>query len=830
MKNDLVKKILPHIIAILIFLVVALIFCKPALEGNVLNQHDIVGWKGMAQSAFDYKEKNGHFPLWNTNVFAGMPNYMIAMEGKSVLPNFNKILALGLPEPANFFFLCSICFYILCLAMGLKPAVGIFGGLGFAFATYNPIIIAAGHITKMFAIAYMPLLMAGLISTFEKRYWIGLALSTLGTYLLLGANHPQISYYFFLIAGFVTIAYLVKWIMQKEWKHIGIAFGITVVAAGVGLLTTSLALMTSTEYAKTTIRGGTNVSIQGDSVTTSKKEGLDTRYAFQYSLGKGEELTLLMPNVFGGSRSAAADENSHVIEKLTGRGMPEANAAQLAGNFGKFWGDPESTGGGPFYSGVIICLLALIGFILYKHPVRWGLLAAGVFGVLMAMGKYFPGFSMFLFEHMPLYSKFRSPTIAMVIPQFILPMVAMAAMHLVFFRDKSQELLKADFKKILYGIGGLAALLILLYLMFDYGSPVLDSQIMSYKFDQSGNDELNRLIVAGLKEDRRGLFGGQLLRTLGFMALVLAILWLYMKNTLKPVVAAGILIAVSLIEMAMVDKAYLNEDNYRSKDELAAETATKTQIDEQILTDKDPHFRVFDAGQGRFNAGDYHAPTFHRTLGGYHPAKLRIYQDLIERYLYGEDNRQILNMLDAKYIIAQNPQNGQQQLYTNTDAFGAAWLVKNVQIVKDDATELQSLGTANLKETAFIQDAFAKSLVQPQWDSTASIKLAKYDADEIEYNFEATTPQFAVFSEIYYPLGWNAYLDGNKVDYVKTNYALRGMSVPAGKHTIRFVFEPATYKKGVTLSLIGSIAVLILVLGGLFMAWKQSKKTAVVKA
>lgn len=826
MKNDLVKKILPHIIAILIFLIVSVIFCRPALDGNVLNQHDIVGWKGMAQSAFDYKEKHGHFPLWNTNVFAGMPNYMIAMEGKSVLPNLNKVLALGLPEPASFFFLCSICFYILCLAMGLKPVVGIFGGLGFAFATYNPIIIAAGHVTKMYAIAYMPLLMAGLISTFEKRYWIGLTLSTLGTYLLLGANHPQISYYFFLIAGFVTIAYLVQWIKQKEWKHIGIAFAITAVAAGAGLLTTSLALLTSTEYAKTTIRGGTNVEIQGDSVVANKKEGLDTGYAFEYSLGKGEELTLLMPNAFGGSSRAAADENSHVIEKLTGRGIPEANATQLAANFGKFWGDPRSSGGGPFYSGVIICLLALIGFILYKHPVRWALLAAGIFGILMAMGKYLPGFNMFLFEHMPLYSKFRSPTIAMVIPQFILPMVAMIAMHLVFFRDKNQELLKTDFKKILYGIGGLAALLIILYLLFDYGSPVLDSQIMSYKFDQSGSDEINRLIIAGLKEDRRGLFGGQLLRTLGFMALVIGVLWLYMKNTLKPVIAAGILIAVSFIEMAMVDKTYLNEDNYRSKDELAAETATKTAIDEQILADKDPHFRVFDAGQGRFNAEDYHAPTFHRTLGGYHPAKLRVYQDLIQRYLYGEDNRQVLNMLDAKYIIVQNPQNGQQQVYTNADAFGAAWLVKNVQIAKDDVTELQSLGTANLKETAFVQEAFAKNLVQPQWDSTASIKLTKYDADEIEYSFEAATPQFAVFSEIYYPLGWNAYLDGNKVDYVKTNYALRGMSVPAGKHTIKFVFEPATYKKGVTLSLIGSIAVLILVLGGLFMTWKQSKKNA----
>lgn len=829
MKNDLVKKVLPHVIAILTFLIISVIFCKPALEGNVLNQHDIIGWKGMAQSAFDYKEKHGHFPLWNTNVFAGMPNYMIAMEGKSVLPNFNKILALGLPEPANFFFLSGICFYILCMALGLSPFAGVFGGLAFAFATYNPIIIAAGHITKMFAIAYMPLLLAGLIATYRKHYWIGLSLTTLGTYLLVGANHPQISYYFFLTAGFITLAYLYKWITEKDWKHIGIAMGITAISAVAGLLTTSLSLLTSTEYAKTTIRGGTNISIQGDSVKTHKTTGLDTAYAFQYSLGPGEELTLMMPNAFGGSLKAQPNENSHVIEKLTSRGVPESSAYQLASQLSPFWGDPNSSGGGPFYAGVIVCLLALIGLILYKHPLRWGLLAVTIFAVLMAMGRYLPGFNMFLFKNLPLYSKFRSPTIAMVIPQLVLPLLAVLAIHVIFFRDQARELLKADFKKVLYGIGGLAALLILIYLLMDYSSP-LDAQIMSAKIGNDGSDELNRLIIAGLKEDRKALFGASLLRTIGFMALLLGVLWLYIKDVLNPVIAVITLTAVSFIEMAVVDKTYLNEENYRSKDELTAETATKTSIDEQILQDKDPHFRVFDAGYARFSASDFHAPTFHRTLGGYHPAKLRIYQDLIERYLLGNDNPEILNMLDAKYIITTNPQTGQQSLISNPNAYGAAWLVKNVRIVKDDVEEIQSIGSANLKETAFVQNSFAKDVTQPQWDSSASIKLTKYDADEIEYSFNAASPQFAVFSEIYYPLGWNAYIDGKKADYVKTDYVLRGLSIPAGQHTIKFVFEPETYKKGVTLSLIGSIAVLVLILLGFFMSWKNSRTTSTVKA
>ncbi|MET0466922.1 MAG: YfhO family protein [Chitinophagaceae bacterium] len=827
MKNDLVKKILPHIIAVLIFLIVSVIFCKPALDGNVLNQHDIVGWKGMAQSAFDYKEKNGHYPLWNTNVFAGMPNYMIAMEGKTVMPNMNKVLALGLPEPISFFFLACISFYILCLSFSLRPIVGIFGALAFAFATYNPIIISAGHVTKMYAIAYMPFLLAGLINTYEKRYWLGLALTTLGTYVLLNANHPQISYYFFIAAAIITISYLVIWIRQKEWKHLGIAFGITLLAAIAGMATTALSLMTSTEYAKATIRGGTNVAIKGDSVTVNKTDGLDTEYAFSYSLGRGEELTLLMPNAYGGSRRDPASDDSHVIERLTAMGVPESGAMQLSGQlssqFGRFWGDPNSSGGGPFYSGVIVCILALLGFVLYKHPLRWGLLAIAVLGVMMAWGRFFIGFNMFLFENLPLYSKFRSPSIAMIIPQFIIPIAAVFGLQLLFFRNNAQELLKADFKKILYSLGGLAGLLIILYLMMGYSAP-FDADILEGLKQNTGKDEVGRAVVAGLKQDRKALFGAQVLRTIGFIALTLGLIWAYMKNILKPVIAVALFTLIAFIDLFVVDKKYLNDENFRSKDEEVAQTATPTAIDQQIFADKDPHFRVFNAGNERFSASDYHYPTFHRTLGGYHPAKLRIYQDVIERYLYGEDNRQILNMLDAKYIATVNPQTGQPLLLPNPNAYGAAWLVKTVQMVTDDAAELQAIGRTNLRDTAIVQASFAKNIAQPQWDSAATLTLSKYDADEIEYNFNAATQQFAVLSEIYYPLGWNAYIDGNKVEYVKTDYALRGLSIPAGKHTIKFVFEPGSYKKGLTISFTASILVLILILGGLFMAWKQSKK------
>ncbi|MGC4103707.1 YfhO family protein [Ferruginibacter sp.] len=829
MKNELLKKAVPHIIAIVIFLIISLIFCKPALEGNELNQHDIVGWKGMAQSAFDYKAQHGHFPLWNTHVFSGMPNYLIAMEGRSILPDLNKVLGLGLPQPVNFFFLSCICFYILCLSLRLRPVVGIFGALAYAFATYNPIIIAAGHVTKMFAIAYMPMLFAGLILTYTKRYWLGLAVTTLGAYLLLIANHPQITYYFFIIAGFVTLAYLFVWIKGKEWKHIGMAAGITVIAVLAGLLTTALSVLTTSEYTKATMRGGKNVEINGTEVKQVETKGLDTAYAFDYSLGKGEALTVIMPNSFGGSARNFYDENSKVVSKLVDKGVPENTAAQISSSITKFWGHPRSTAGGPLYAGVVVCLFALLGLVLYKHPLRWALLAVSIIGVMMALGSNLVGFNLFLFENLPLYNKFRAPSITMVILQLTIPVLAVLGLHTLFFRDNARELLKTDFRKILYAFGGLFVFLSLLYMMINYGSPI-DAGLSANLQQMGADNEIIRIIISALKEERKSMFGGQLLRTLGFMALVLAAIWAYMKNILSPVIAVGILAAVTLIDQVIVDKAFLSEENYRPKDEMAAEISTKNAIDDQILADKDPHFRVYDASNVRFSAEDYHASTFHRSIGGYHPAKLRIYQDIIERYLSGGDPSQVLNMLNVKYVIIPGQQqNAPPTLVPNSQAYGPAWFVKTLKVVKDAAEEIQTIGITNLRDTAILQQAMTKGITPPQYDSAATLTLTKYDNDAIEYSSNAATPQFAVFSEIYYPFGWNAYLDGKKVDYVKTDYALRGMQVPAGKHTIRFVFEPTAVSKGRTLSFIGSFLVAIFVLGGLFMHWRstnQKKQTA----
>ncbi|HUR67197.1 MAG TPA: YfhO family protein [Chitinophagaceae bacterium] len=822
MKNPLLKTLLPHGIAILVFLLISVLFCKPVLDGNMLNQHDIIGWKGMAQNSFEHKEKTGHLPLWNTNLFSGMPNYQVTMESKNVLHPVTNFLLFTLPNPINFFFLACVCFYILSLVFGARPIVAMFGAIAYAFVTYNPVILSAGHESKMWAITFMPLVMAGLISIFGKRYWLGLALTAFGTYIQIGVNHFQISYYFFLIAAAVTISYLVIWIKQKDWKHIGMALGITAIAGMVGVAGNALTLLTTNEYTKYTMRGGKDVAINDGKVVAAKTKGLDTSYAFEYSLGKAEATVVLMPEAFGGSSSKTLDEDSKVVDKLVTRGAAETNAIQIASSLPRYWGGIDPSTSGPPYIGIITCLLALIGFVLYKNPLRWGLLAVSVLAILMAWGRYLPGFNTFLFNTLPLYNKFRAPSMAMVITQFTFPLMAVLTLQYVLFRDNSRELLKADFKKILYAAGGLIALLGLIYLTNDYSSPI-DKLIQGNKWDNSGTDEVGRLIVSGMKQDRKAMLGGQIFRTLAYTLLVLGILYMYIRNVFKPVIAVILLLAITSIDLFVVGKRYLSDDRYVSKDEMTSTNFTASPIDQEILKDKDPNFRVF------YLSGDAFAESrtsyFHKSVGGYHPAKLRIYQDVIEKYL-AVQHPGVLNMLNTKYFIAQDPQTGQARYILNDKAFGPCWFVKNVKLVPDRASALLALDSTNLRDTAIVESSLGKSVTEPQWDSASSIRLTKFDNDEIEYEANCSGPQFAVFSEIYYPAGWNAYVDGKKSDYVNTNYILRGLSIPAGKHTVKFIFEPSSYKKGSSISFIASILVLLFFLGGLFMAWREYRKRA----
>lgn len=820
MNSPLLKKLFPHIIAIVVFIIVAALFCKPALEGNVLNQDDVTKWKGIAQNSFDYKEKNGHFPLWNPNLFSGMPNYQIAMQGKSVLPDMMKILSLGLPKPLNFFFLACVAFYILCLALRVRPIIAMLGGLAYAFSTYNAVVISAGHDTQMFATAFMPLLLAGLILTFEKKYWLGLAVTTLAAYLQVGSNHLQITYYFFLVAAAVTICYLIIWIRKKEWKHIIVAGSITAIAGLIGLAGSAMTLMTTAEYTKYTMRGGKSIDLgknRGDTVKIAKTSGLDTGYAFEYSLGKAESFTLLMPNAFGGDSYKHLSGKSKVISKLVKAGVDEGTAQQLATEqLPRYWGELPFTAG-PAYLGVFICLLGLIGFVVVKNPLRWGLLAITLLGIILSWGKNFAGFNTFLFERLPLYNKFRAPSMAQVIPQLTITIVAILALQYLLYNEKSKELLQANFKKILYATGGLFVLLGLMYVMMDY-SAGYDNEMLQGFAQQDKSGTVGRAVVQGLKADRQAMFGGQLLRALLFALILVGLLYFYMKGKIKAIVVAVSILVIGSAELLLTSKPYLPDEKYVSADELRSEHFVPTQSEQIIQKDTDPNFRVFNSGVNP--VFDARTSSFFKSISGYHPARLRLYQDVLDRYLSRENvNPAVLNMLNAKYFIIYNQQSRSESVIPNPEAYGNCWLAKSIKVVNGPVEEFNALQNNNLRDTVVVDSSCRANAITP--DSAATIKMTKFDNDAIEYESNANSPQFAVFSEIYYPKGWNAYIDGKLTEYCKVNYLLRGLSLPAGKHNVKFVFEPASVTKGRSIMFIASILIIILFIGGIYMHFRE---------
>lgn len=822
MKNFDWKKLLPHVFAIGIFLIVALIYCKPALEGKVLQQTDIVNWKGMAQNAFEYKESHGNFPLWNTHLFSGMPNYQVAMENKSFLIDFNKIFSLGLPKPVNFFFLACLCFYILCMALETNVMIAVLGSLAYAYSTYDPIIISVGHDTKMTAIAYMPALLAGLLLLYKKKYVIGLMVTALFASIEIAANHPQINYYFIIIAGFMTIAFIVKWIRENRWKHMFTALGLAILGGLIGVGNSAVSLLTTSEYAKYTMRGGKTLETSGTELKQVKTTGLDVDYALSYSIAKSEFLTFLMPNAFGGSSSETFDENSKVVSALTEKNVPENNAIQIAAQLPRYWGGIVPSTSGPVYFGAIICILFIIGLVAVKDEYKWWILAATVFSLMLAWGSYFLGFNEFLLKYLPLYNKFRAPSMALVIPQLLFPLMAVLCLQQIFFTHNSKQELQQNFKKILYVIGGVFAVLILMYLFNDYSS-ANDQQIIKGFAGQTGNDELGRSVIKGMIEERKSMFVGGIFRALLFAGVTLGALFLYIKGILKPAIIVTAFILINTIDLFAVDTKYLSSDNYVDADSYQADNFNPTAADTEILKDKDPHYRVYNLSPDRFQ--ESLTAYYHRCIGGYHPAKLRIYQDLIENQL-SKSNMSVLNMLDTRYfLVPSQQQRNQYTVQRNDSAMGAGWFVKEVKFVNGPVEEIKSLDNFDPAKTAFVDNSF-KSVVSPVTaaDSSAKITLVSYDNDDVKYSTSSRSNQFAVFSEIYYPAGWNAYIDGKKANYCKTNYVLRGMSVPAGNHSVEFKFEPSAYYTGQMLVYIANALLWISIIASLLFWWQQQQK------
>ncbi len=804
MKNIQWKTLLPHAIAVGIFLLVAIIYCKPAIEGKVLAQTDVIHWKGMAQDMYNYKETHGHFPLWNNNLFGGMPGYQVTLEAYAPIPIMflHNVFMLYLPKPIGYFFLLCIAFYFLTQVVGAKPWLGILGGIAYAYATYGPIIVSVGHDTKMQAMGYLPALLAAIWLIFHKKYLWGAALTALFSALLIGMNHLQVTYYFLLVAGFMTIGFVIHWIKGKQYKELALSILIAIGAGAVGVCFNMVTLATTNDYAKATMRGG-QLSIDSTG-KSSKTNGLSIEYAFTYgSYGKAETFTYLIPGIYGGPTelSSGSEVSKFAVEK----GIPEDQLLPLASRY-TYWGD-QPANAGPVYLGAIICFLFLFGMVYLKTWHKWWILAICALAILMSWGKNFQGLNTFLFHYLPLYNKFRAPSIILVIPQLLFPLVAIMTLQQFLFDETNKAQALSKLKTTLYVTGGLFAVAIIFYVSFNYTNSN-DEGLKNYFAQLFGGkqEEANALFKA-LIADRKSIFGADLLRSLLLVASAVALLWLTAKNKIKAMYTLIAMMLLCSFDVLSVGKRYLNDNNYQDAETINDNYFKPTAIDLEIMKDTS-HPRVFNITQ-QDPFADAMTSYFHRSVGGYHPAKLSIYDDMYTRQLRKQPlNIQVLNMLNTKYIIVPGQQNGQPMLQINQGALGQAWFVKNILYVKDAGAAMKALDTVNPKDTAIVEEKFKTEIAfTPMADSTATIHLIKNDNDLITYQSNSQTNQFAVFSEIFYDRGWKAYIDDKETAILQTNYVLRGLAIPGGNHNIRFEFKPSSYYNSNKAS-IGSAAII----------------------
>ena len=856
MKQINFKKVLPHLVAVVIFLLLSVFLNKPALQGKVVQQNDVIQWKAMAQQSFEFKEKHGHFPKWTNSMMSGMPTFQIALGPEDPifihLEHVQQILSLGLPKPVFYLFIAALCFYLLCIVIGVNPWIAILGGIAYAYSSYDAVLIAGGHDTKLMSMAYAPAVLAGLQLIFKQKYWIGCAVLLTSGVLLLSQNHQQIVYYTLLMAIFMTIPFIIKCIKEKKVKHLIIA-GIMSIGIGAVILgTMAFTYWPTYEFSKETMRGGRSELTQKDKKNETKG-GLDKDYAFQWSYGKAETMTLLVPNAFGGSSGEGLGEDSKAIGVLQENiqrspqspGISQEMAQQIGQSTHMYWGELLSTQG-TVYLGAIVCLLFLFGAFFSKSEHRWWLVAITLFGIVLSWGKNFEAVNYFLFDHLPFYKKFRAPSMALVIPQ--LSVALLGVIFLNEFVKTEKEKLWQLCKKCLYVTGATVAVLGLFYFFSDFSNTATGELRKSINEALQGKgSDFTRSYFSALKTDRQAFYLSDMWRTLGFIFVLMAALFLFSKNKIKPAVLYGALILFCIIDLFGVSKRYLKEENFIDAAELEY-SYTDSRADLQLKSDTG-YYRVLNlafAGANGYEVSvnntfnDALASYKHNTIGGYSPAKLGLYQDLIERQIYNniqawgknpsaKDSFPVLNMLNMKYVIVPDQQNPKQtSAIQNPFAMGNCWLVKEVKFVKNADEEMNALNSFNPADIAFVDDRFKATVpFTPVYDSTANIKLIENKNDAIKYEFNGASNQFAVFSEIYYPNGWEAFIDGKKTPYCKTDYALRGLAIPAGKHTIEFVFDPASVRTGEKISRYFHLFSVLLVFLCLFMAWKKNKRKTV---
>lgn len=812
MKNINFRQALPYLSAIVIFIVISLTYFSPLLEGKKLKQQDITQFKGMSKEIVDFRDATGQEALWTNSMFGGMPAYQISVKYKgNVLRYVDQLMQLYLPQPAGMVFLYMIGFFILLLVLKVDKWLAIAGAIAFAFSSYLFIIFEAGHNSKAHAIGYMAPVLAGIILTYRGRYLAGGILAAIALSLELLTNHLQITYYLMLIAGVFVITELISSIRGKQLPGFAKATGMLIIASIFAVATNITNIWATYEYGKETIRGKTELT----SEKSNRTSGLDKDYATGWSYGKMETFTLLIPNFNGGSSQGALSETSNTYKALKANNVDDNQAQKIIKALPLYWGTQPGVAG-PVYIGAIIMFLFVFALFAVDNKFKWWLLAATILSILLSWGKNFMPLTNFFMHYVPGYNKFRAVSMTLVMAEFCIPLLAVLGLQKVF----SGEIDKKKLLKYLYYSLGIAGGISLFFALvgssiFDFISPS-DEQYKSYFPDW---------LIAAIREDRAAILSADAFRSLAFILLAGAAIWAMINEKIKMPVFFTALILLILVDMWSVDRRYLNNDSFVSK-RVDAVPFQPSLADQIIMKDKDPDFRVFNQTVGNPFA-DASTSYFHKSLGGYHGAKLRRYQELID-YQLSKGNMNVYNMLNTKYFIVPDQKGGQPQMQINMQALGNAWFVNNAHMVNNADEELNALTDFVPNETAIYDKRF-ENQVKGHFiskDTLGKISLTDYKPNHLVYKSETTKEQLAVFSEIYYKDGWNAYIDGKPAPYFRADYVLRAMIVPAGNHVIEFKFEPQIYKTGEKISLASSILLVLLAIGGIGLMIKKKSETS----
>ena len=825
----LLKKCLPDVLAVLLFAVLAFAYFFPAdIEGRILYRHDASAGRGAGQEGIEYLQKTGERSRWTNALFGGMPTYQMAPSygSTNLLTKAVDAYHLWLPENVWFVFAYLLGFYLLLRAFDFRQHLAALGSIIWAFSTYFLIIIAAGHIWKVWALAYLPPMIAGLVLAYKGKYLWGLLLTAVFTAFEINANHVQMTYYYLFIILFLVIAWLVEAIQQKQLLRFAKATAVCIAGAAIGLCINLSNLYHTWQYSQESMRGKSELVKKNSENQTSS--GLERDYITQWSYGIGETWTLLVPNTKGGA-SMPLSQSEKAMEKADNDFVP------IYQQLGQYWGEQPGTSG-PVYVGAFVMMLFILGLFIVKGPVKWALLAATILSILLSWGRNFMGFTDFFIDYVPMYAKFRTVASILVIAEFTIPLLAMLALKKLF--DEPEQM-KPRMKYI--GIsflltGGIAMLFSLMPSLF-FDSFISSSELRAI---QTLPAEYIQPLIANLTEMREAVFTADSLRSFYIILVGTGILLSVAYGKLKKEYAVGIILVLCLVDLWTVNKRYLNDEMFVPKEEREAPQA-KTQTDELILRDESLDYRVLNLASNTFNENE--TSFYHKSIGGYHAAKLRRYQEMIEAYINpemqqlfsavseaggdmtkvnGDSICPVLNMLNTKYFIFPL-QGGQTVPIQNPYVYGNAWFVDQITYVDNANKEIETVGKIDLRHQAVADAKFKAQLGEAAVQDTASIvKITSYEPNRLTYDVNSGKGGVLVFSEIYYP-GWTATVDGEAVELGRVNYILRAINIAPGQHQVELAFFPKSVNMTETIAYIAFALLLLVLVYVIFTQIKQKK-------